>query len=98
MPELGLGFTTYAPANGESGIVFERTCESSYVLAPGSAICQAQRCSVAGPICLALPRSLPAGKRGAGTLRGWSITGSAGPRGPSPENLTNRAKHLIKET
>ena len=29
MPEVGFGFGWYGPAKGDSGIVFERTCDSS---------------------------------------------------------------------
>src|ERR1044071_7456630 len=38
---------------------------------------QAQRCSVAGPIWFAMPRSSPCGQGGEGTLARWILSGSA---------------------
>jgi hypothetical protein len=57
-------------------MLFERTCETSYERAPGCCMCHAQRCSVAGPIWLAMPRSSPAGHGGEGTFMRCSFTGS----------------------
>ena len=77
IPELALGRMTYGPVKGDSGMLFERTCDTSYGLASGCCMCQAQRCSVAGPIWFAIPRSSPAGHGGAGTFIRCSFSGSA---------------------
>ena len=58
-------------------MVLERTCETSYALAPGCCMCQAQRAIVAGPIWFAMPRSSPAGQGGEGTFMRCSLMGSA---------------------
>ena len=51
----------YGPLNGDFGIVFERTCDSSNVRERGCDRCQLQRMLVPAPSRFAMPSSSPAG-------------------------------------
>src|SRR5262249_61325212 len=63
MPTVGRYLSRSGTPNGDCGMVFERRCETSYVLDFGFASDCAQRCQVAGPSVLAIPISSPAPHR-----------------------------------
>jgi hypothetical protein len=82
-------------------MVFERSCEISYDLAPGCPRCQAQRAQVPLPIALAMPRSSPLRQGGAGTFARDSSTASRCPAlcaDASPRSTTSAATATPRTT
>jgi hypothetical protein len=82
-----LGLAQDGLANGDFGIVFERTNDASKVRAPRCDMCQPQRDVVASPRVLAVPRSSPAGQGGAGTPAASAVS-AAGSTAEAPIEAT----------